>query len=162
MKVGWRTRTVLLTETPTADKTRSTGRLRREWGPGQTFGAANTEGTGAGSGQRAEGAGTMGSKGREGVWGPGPARGQLSGAAQAGGEGGPVSRRGTQVTTLRSGEKVKEKIVHAAVWRERKDIRMLTNGGKGRNREEIQCREERFFFWGGHKTTGGQRARRSQ
>lgn len=45
---------------------------------------------------------------------------------------------------------MKEKIVHAAVWRERKDIRRLADGEKGRTEEETHCRGERLFgVWGG-------------
>lgn len=40
---------------------------------------------------------------------------------------------------------MKEKIVHAAVWRERKDIRRLADGEKGRTGEETHCRGERLF-----------------
>lgn len=147
--MGWGTQTVLVAETPTADEMRSTGRLRRERGPGQTFGAGNTEGAGGGAASALNGLECWGPTGGRVCGARGPARGQLGGAAQVGREGGPESRRGTQVITLRSGEKMKKKIVHAAVWRERKDIRMLADGGKGRNRAEIQCREERLFLGGG-------------
>ena len=160
MKVGWRTQPVLLTETPTADKTRSTGRLWREWGPGQTFGTANTKGAGAGSSQRAEGAGTLGSEGREGVRGPGTCA-RAAWRSSTGGRGRWTSKQKghTGYHAQKQGETKRKEFTLQSGEREKTlgCSQMEENGG----REEIQCREERFLR-GGHKTTGGQRARRSQ
>ena len=64
-----------------------------------------------------------------------PARGQLGGAAQPGGEGEPVSRRGTQERSQKWGVNERRDSSHRSLEGE-EDIRRLAERGKGRTGEE--------------------------
>ena len=127
-KVGWGTQTVLLAEPPTADETRSTGCLWRERALGRP------PGQGAPRGQEP---GASSARKRLGRWGPmgRRARGSFARAAWPGGEGEPVSRRGTQERSQKWGENERRDSSHRSLEGE-EDIRRLAERGKGRTGEE--------------------------